>query len=86
MIFIVNCEWTDWQIGQCSVTCGGGTRRNTRSKKVEEKNGGMCTGDLTAQEDCNDQSCPGNIYSYLKTIFMTKEIDLVIQHEIVYNL
>ena len=62
----MDCEWTDWQIGQCSVTCGGGTRTNIRSKKVEEKHGGMCTGNSTVQEECNDQGCPGNTDSIFK--------------------
>ena len=57
----MDCEWSEWQIGQCSVTCGGGTRTNTRTKNVEESNGGVCTGNPTAQEDCNTQNCPGNI-------------------------
>ena len=82
----MDCKWTDWQIGQCSVTCGGGTRTNTRSKSVEENNGGKCTGDSTAQENCNDQSCPGNIDLYCETTIMTKVIYMIILHEIGYNL
>ena len=63
--FAVDCVWADWKISQCSVTCGGGTRTNTRSKTVEEKNNGVCIGDPTTQEVCNDQSCPGKIVLYL---------------------
>ena len=63
--FIVNCEWSDWQVGECSVTCGGGTRTNTRSKTVEEKNGGSCIGEPKPTEDCNKQNCPGTIVLYL---------------------
>ena len=62
--FVVNCEWSDWQMQQCSVTCGGGTRANIRAKTVEEKNGGVCTGELTVEEVCNMQDCPGKINSY----------------------
>ena len=57
----MDCEWSDWQIGQCSVTCGRGNRTNTRSKLLKEKNGGVCTGEATAQEVCNNPGCPGNI-------------------------
>ena len=60
----MNCEWNDWQIGQCSVTCGGGTRTNTRTKTVQESNGGVCTGEATLQESCNNLNCPGNINVY----------------------
>ena len=57
----VNCKWSDWQVGECSVSCGGGTRTKSRSKSVEEENGGVCVGGATAQEVCNDKGCPGKI-------------------------
>ena len=60
----MNCEWSDWQVGECSVSCGGGTRTKSRSKSVEEKNGGVCVGDATVQEVCNDKGCPGKITLY----------------------
>ena len=60
----VYCEWSDWQIGQSSVTCGGGNRTNSRTKTVEESNGGVCAGEATVQEACNDQNCPGKINMY----------------------
>ena len=56
----MDCEWSDWKVGGCSVTCGGGTRKNTRSKAVPEKYGGMCIGDASKEEVCNDQKCKGN--------------------------
>ena len=52
---IVQCEWNDWQIGPCSKTCGGGTRINHRTKKIEEANGGNCEGEATIEEVCNAQ-------------------------------
>lgn len=61
----MDCEWSDWQTGECSVTCGGGSRTNSRSKTVEEKYNGVCIGEPTAQEGCNDQHCPGKIVLYL---------------------
>ena len=33
----VDCEWSEWSIGECSVSCGGGTRIDTRDKVVEEE-------------------------------------------------
>ncbi len=63
----VDCKWSDWEIGECSHSCGGGTRTNSRSKIVEEANGGKCPGgefdDPTIMtENCNeDVYCPGKI-------------------------
>ena len=57
---LVNCEWDEWVIGECSVSCAGGKRTNTRTKKVEEANGGECFGEAIALEVCNTQDCPGN--------------------------
>ena len=59
----INCEWDDWQIGDCSKSCGGGTLTKTRTKKVLEKNGGKeCPGSSTFTESCNIQECPGKLY------------------------
>merc|ERR1711936_783254 len=38
----VHCIWDEWILGECSTTCGAGTRTNTRVKLVEESNGGTC--------------------------------------------
>ena len=54
----VHCEWNDWQLGECSKTCGGGTRINSRTKKTEEANGGICEGEAIMQDVCNTQACP----------------------------
>ena len=58
----VDCEWNDWQIGECSKTCESGWRTNFRTKKVEEVNGtddvGICEGSATMQEECNMHVCP----------------------------
>ena len=53
------------------MSCGGVTRIDTRSKIVEEENGGVCVGEPTAEEACNTQDCPGKIVSYgrFKTTF-----------------
>ena len=56
----IDCEWGEWQIGDCSKTCGKGSRTRTRTKIVEEANGGKCEGGSTMQEPCEEQDCPGN--------------------------
>ena len=56
----VHCEWNDWIIGDCSETCGGGSRTNTRTQKVSAEHGGdECNGPTSVDESCNVQECPG---------------------------
>ena len=55
----IHCQWDDWNLGECSKTCGTGTRTNNRHKRVVEENGGTCTGKPTETEPCNTQECPG---------------------------
>ena len=55
----INCEWGQWIIGNCSKTCGNGTKTNKRTKIVKEEHGGTCTGEHTESEECNTQECPG---------------------------
>ena len=58
LLSIVNCQWGSWESGTCSKTCGGGTRRKSRSKTVTEQHGGRCEGSSTMDENCNEQHCP----------------------------
>ena len=61
LLHIVDCEWDAWIIGECSQTCGGGFRTNTRVPLADEQHGGAeCTGASTVYESCNIQECPGN--------------------------
>ena len=60
----VPCQWSAWNLGECSETCGAGTRKNNRTKLVEEEHGGNCKGDPVEIQQCNDQECPGNIEIY----------------------
>ena len=57
---IVHCEWNEWIIGECSKSCGGGTRVNERTEKVTAQHGGdKCPGPTSIEESCNVQECPG---------------------------
>ena len=55
----VHCKWDVWQIGDCTLTCGGGTRTNTREKLVFKDHGGdECVGPFSIEESCNVNKCP----------------------------
>ena len=56
---LVNCQWSDWNYDSCSKTCGGGVHTKTRSKTIEEVNGGTCNGAASMVESCNNYLCPG---------------------------
>merc|ERR1719322_972054 len=55
---VIHCEWDEWVIGECSRSCGTGTRTNNRTKLVEEANGGTCSGQPSEIVECNTQPCP----------------------------
>ena len=55
----INCKWGNWDIGDCSVTCGTGTRKNRRVKLVEENIHGTCNGAFTDDVQCKKIPCPG---------------------------
>ena len=56
----VNCQWGDWIIGDCSQTCGEGTRTNTRAPKLVAEHGGEeCNGPSSIAESCQLQNCTG---------------------------
>jgi len=55
----IHCEWNDWMLGECSLTCGGGMLTKTRKEKVKAQFGGEeCPGPHTIEESCNVQECP----------------------------
>ena len=57
---VVDCDWDDWQVGECDKSCGGGLFTKNRVPKVDEQYGGeACTGRSTVTESCNIQECPG---------------------------
>ena len=56
----VDCQWAEWQIGDCSETCGDGVRENHGIKLTEALFGGAsCEGKAKATESCNNGICPG---------------------------
>ena len=65
ILSLVDCIWGEWQMGDCSEDCGGGSRINKRSPTVEASFGGKeCVGSSNVTEICNIQECPG-IYYFL---------------------
>ena len=57
------CQWGEWSINDCSVTCGLGTRTKTRTKKVSALyRGEQCDGPSAIEENCNTHECPGIIF------------------------
>jgi len=54
----IHCEWDEWIVGDCSAECGFGTRTNTRTKLVEEANGGTCSGQASEIVECMEKECP----------------------------
>ena len=63
IVYQVDCEWGDWVVGECSITCGGGTRSNTREIKIDAAFGGrQCPGLASITEACNVQECPGSLF------------------------
>ena len=58
----MDCEWDEWEVGECSKSCGGGTRTNSRKRIVGGYGGKDCSGSSIVLENCNVQECPGKIY------------------------
>jgi hypothetical protein len=56
----VDCEISDWQkSGICSLTCGGGSQKYTRTILQEAQHGGAnCPDTLSRVEPCNEEGCP----------------------------
>ena len=63
----VHCEWGDWNIGDCSHSCGGGVRTRTRTPKVSAMRGGEeCKGPSRMDENCNLQNCQGKQFNQIR--------------------
>ena len=65
----VDCTWNEWEHGECSVTCAGGTRVDTRTIATEAMHGGFCDpeGGLRV-EPCNPEACPRMLYFYRRWV------------------
>ena len=63
--FLVDCRWSEWVVGECSVTCGVGKQPKYREMVQEHLFGGVpCTGLATELQECvgeSGENCPGNI-------------------------
>jgi len=57
-LFTTDCEVSDWQESECTVSCGGGTMRKTRGVIVPAAYGGMPCLPLEMEESCNEHKCP----------------------------
>ena len=58
--YLVDCKVGDWKPwGECSVTCGGGTKTRARDVIEEPGNGGALCLALEETMDCNTGGCPG---------------------------
>ena len=54
-----DCGWGPWNMGECSATCGGGTRTDTRDMRSRARNGGYCNfNGGTRTVPCNTHACP----------------------------
>ena len=52
---VITPIWNDWVEGECSVTCGTGTRVDTRTCQQ-----GNCVGDDTRTSQCQKPKCEGD--------------------------
>ena len=62
--FLVDCkvgEWKPW--GECSATCGGGTKTRARDVIGAPENGGASCPDTLEETDvCNSHQCGGSLF------------------------
>ena len=56
--------WEDWRT--CRSPCGGGVQYRHRSCENPKPNflGSSCNGSSYDQQECNNQTCPGNCSQY----------------------
>jgi hypothetical protein len=55
--WIQDCQVGEWEIGECSATCGGGERILSRPVVADSSGGAQCP-PLQSREGCNDFPCP----------------------------
>ena len=55
----IDCEWSPWRWGSCSVTCGKGRQTATRYVlRPSQNNGQPCGSVARASRDCSGPECP----------------------------
>ena len=54
----IDCEWGSWSVGDCSISCGKGTRTKIRTVSIKGTHGGKCMGKNIMIESCNIKNCP----------------------------
>ena len=58
-IISVDCVWDDWEEWQeCSVTCGGGTKKRDRVPIGPFYGGSECQGSTEDDDGCKPDPCP----------------------------
>lgn len=57
-IFISDCEVSEWQRGECTVSCGGGTRYDSRTVIAHTEGNGVGCPPLGSVSKCNLHKCP----------------------------
>ena len=63
--YLVDCKVSDWKPwGECSVTCGGGTKTRARDVIEEPENGGALCPSLKETIVCNTEGCPGALVPF----------------------
>ena len=66
---LVDCKVGDWKPwGECSLTCGGGTKTRARDVIVEPEYGGETCPALEETMVCNTIQCPGALIPCLLTM------------------
>jgi len=55
--FLMDCEVSDWQAGECSKSCGGGVQKLTRAITVHPVGGAGCP-PLEMERTCSEDPCP----------------------------
>ena len=51
--------WSDWTDSECSLTCGGGSKTQTRTCINGNVGDVGCQGSENQVLSCNEQDCPG---------------------------
>ena len=60
----MHCDWSEWNVGKCSKSCGGGMLTKTRVADPENdgEHAHKCPGPTTITESCHTEECPGDLF------------------------